>query len=171
MTRLPLKDEANTPADLVAHVKAQRGGRFLALYRLLAHSPKVAEVWLQFFTVVRQQCDLDARYRELAIMAIARLNGARYEFDQHVPFALKAGLTQTQLDQIDGWRASMAFGETDRAVLAYTEAMTRNVKVPDDIFAAVRSQFDDKTLLELTVTVAGYNMVSRVLEAMEVHQE
>lgn len=171
MPRLLLKEESNTPTELVDRIKRERGGRFLALYRLLAHSPKVAQAWLQFFTVVRQQCDLDARHRELAILSIARINGARYEFDQHIPFALRAGLTQTQLDQIDNWRDSSGFTQTDRAVLAYSEAMTRSVKVPNDVFAAVRAEFDDKTLVELTVTIAGYNMVSRVLEAMEVHQE
>ncbi len=171
MTRLPLIEESEAPSDLVARIKRERGGKFLALYRILAYSPKVAEAWLQFFTVIRQQCGLDARYRELAIMAIAKLNGARYEFEQHIPFALRAGITQTQLDHIESWRASAEFSEADKAVLAYTEAITRDVRVPDDVFAGVRGKFDEKTLVELTATIGGYNMVSRFLEAMEVHQE
>jgi len=171
MTRLPLIEESAAPAELVARIKRERGGRFLALYRILAYSPKVAEAWLQFFTVIRQQCGLEARYRELAIMIIAKLNGARYEFEQHIPFALRAGITQAQLDQLESWQTSTEFSEMDKAVLGYTEAMTRDVKVPDDVFAVVRAKFDEKTLVELTATIGGYNMVSRFLEAMEVHQE
>lgn len=56
-------------------------------------------------------------------------------------------------------------------MLAYTESMTRQVKVPDDVFAAVRAEFDGKTLVELTATIGGYNMVSRFLEAMQIHGE
>lgn len=173
MPRLPLLDDTLFPElkPVADRVRAERGGKLLALYRVLLNSPKVAQAWLQYFTVIRQECELDARHRELAIMLIARLNGARYEFEQHVPFALRAGLTQQQLDAIDDWRDSPLFEEKDKAVMAYTAAMTTTVKVPDEVFARVRAQFDSKTLLELTCTVAGYNMVSRVLEAMEIHHE
>jgi alkylhydroperoxidase family enzyme len=173
MPRLPSLDDTLRPElkPIADRIRAERGGKLLALYRVLLHSPKVAEAWLQFFTVIRQQCGLDARHRELAIMIIAKLNGARYEFEQHIPFALRAGISQAQLDQIESWRTSTEFSETDKAVLGYTEAMTRDVKVPDEVFAAVRAKFDEKTLVELTATIGGYNMVSRFLEAMEVHQE
>ncbi|MBM3393959.1 MAG: carboxymuconolactone decarboxylase family protein [Betaproteobacteria bacterium] len=173
MPRLSLIDDTQYPdlKPVADRIRAERGGKLLALYRVLLNSPKVAEAWLQYFTVIRQQCDLPARDRELAIMRIARINGARYEFDQHIPFALKSGLTQAQLDAIESWRASTLFDSREQAVLAYTDAMTRQVKVPDEVFAQVRAHFDDKSLLELTTTIAGYNMVSRVLEAMEIHHE
>ena len=57
-----------------------------------------------------------------------------------------------------------------RAVLAYTDAMTRQVQVPDAVFQAARQAMgSDKLLVELTATVAAYNMVSRFLEALQVH--
>ena len=173
MPRLPLLDDTAHPElkPVANRIRAERGGKLLALYRVLLHSPKVAQAWLQYFTVIRQQCDLEDHHRELAIMLIARLNGARYEFEQHLPYALRAGLTQVQLDQIDDWRGSTLFDETQRAVLGYTEAMTRNIKVPDEVFARIKDKFDCKKLVELTATVGGYNMVSRMLEAMEIHQE
>ena len=58
----------------------------------------------------------------------------------------------------------------ERAVLAYTDAMTRQVQVPDAVFQAARQAMgSDKLLVELTATVAAYNMVSRFLEALQVH--
>jgi alkylhydroperoxidase family enzyme len=65
------------------------------MYRALLNSPKIAEGWLTLFTAIRQQADLPDQYRELAIMLIAVINGADYEYQGHVPFALKAGLTQS----------------------------------------------------------------------------
>ena len=35
-------------------------------------------------------------------MLIAVINGADYEYQGHIPFALKAGLTQEQLDDLPG---------------------------------------------------------------------
>ena len=61
------------------------------------------------------------------------------------------------------------FDARERAVLAYTDAMTRHVQVPEPVFAAVRAEFDDRWLVELTATVAAYNMVSRFLEALQLH--
>jgi 4-carboxymuconolactone decarboxylase len=46
--------------------------------------------------------------------------------------------------------------------------MTVHVSVPDEVFGAVREHFGEQQVLELTVTVATYNMVSRVLVALGV---
>jgi alkylhydroperoxidase family enzyme len=120
---------------------------------------------------VRQKGALSGRYRELAIMRIAVINGARYEFEAHVPFALKEGLAQAQLDALGADRTPEGLTEADGAVLAYTDAMTRAVRVPDGVFARVRGHFAERELVELTVTIAGYNCVSRFLEAVQVDHE
>ena len=54
-------------------------------------------------------------------------------------------------------------------MLAYVAAMTRGIRVPDSVFDEVRRCFDDRAIVELTVTIAAYNMVSRFLEALEIH--
>jgi alkylhydroperoxidase family enzyme len=172
MARLPYPDiDRPDLAPLVERIKRERGGRMLNLYRMLLHSPPMAEGWLAFFTSVRQKGTLAGRYRELAIMRIAVINGADYEFDAHVPFALQEGLTQAQLDALAADRVPAGLTETDRAVLAYADAMTRQVRVPDEVFAQVRKQLPERELVELTVTVAGYNCVSRFLEAIQVDHE
>jgi alkylhydroperoxidase family enzyme len=172
MARLPYPDiDRPDLAPLVERIKRERGGRMLNLYRMLLHSPPMAEGWLAFFTAVRQKGLLSGRHRELAIMRIAVINGARYEFDAHVPFALKEGLTQAQLDALGADRAPEGLSEADRAVLGYADAMTRAVRVPDEVFARARSQLAERELVELTVTIAGYNCVSRFLEAIQVDHE
>jgi len=172
MARLPYPDLSHPDiAPVDERIKAERGGRMLNLYRMLLHSPPMAEGWLTFFTSVRQKGALSGRCRELAILRIAVINGADYEFDAHVPFALKEGLMQAQLDALRTERIPDGLTDADRAVLAYAEAMTRAVRVPDDVFAQVRKQLPERELVELTVTIAGYNCVSRFLEAIQVDHE
>jgi alkylhydroperoxidase family enzyme len=158
-------------AMLVERITRERGGRLLNLYRMLLHSPPVARGWLDLFTAIRQQCALPARARELAIMRIAVLNGADYEFRAHVPFALAAGLTQAQLDALEAGKAPEGLTAADEAVLAYTDAMTRNIRVPNNVFAAVRAAFPERQIVELTATVGGYNLVSRFLEALQIDHD
>ena len=170
MTRVPLIEEKSHPelAGLIETIKSERGGKLLHLYQALLNSPPVAEGWLKLFTAIRQKTKLAGRYRELAILRVALLNGAEYEYRAHVPFALKEGLSQAQMDAIPGWQLSRAFDDRERTVLAYTDAMTRGIRVPDAIFAEVRRHFDDRDVVELTATIAGYNLVSRFLVAMQI---
>jgi alkylhydroperoxidase family enzyme len=174
MKRISLIEESEHPelAPLVAQIKAERGGRFLNLYRALANSPGVCAGWLHLFTELRNKATLSGRVRELAIMRIAVLNGADYEYQAHVPFALQEGLSEAQIDALHDWRGNQALYEArDLAVLAYTDSMTRDIHVPDQVYDAVRPFFDDRGMVDLTATIGGYNMVSRFLEALQMHPE
>lgn len=171
MARIPYAD-ANRPdvAALAARIKAERGGKLLNLYRMLLHSPPVAEGWLAFLTAIRQKSGLAARVRELVIMRVAVLNAAEYEFQAHLPFAREEGVTEAQVGGLRSGDTAL-FDDRERAALAYTDAMTRTIRVPDEVFAAVRRHFDDREIVELTATVGAYNLVSRFLEAVQVDQE
>ncbi|MGE5793176.1 MAG: carboxymuconolactone decarboxylase family protein [Bacteroidota bacterium] len=171
MARIPYPDvERPDIAPLVARITAERGGKLLNLYRMLLHSGPVAEGWLTFLTAIRQQCSLPAHVRELVIMRIAVLNAAEYEFQAHLPFAREERVTEAQIQALRTGD-TRAFDERERAALAYAEAMTRSIRVPDDVFAAVRRHFDDRGIVELTATVGAYNLVSRFLEALQVDHE
>lgn len=170
MARLPYADLSNPEAKpLVDRIVAERGS-VLHLYQMLLHSPAVASGWLNYLTSIRQLSTLPGDIRELVIMRVAALNGAPYEAEQHAPIALKEGVSQAQLDALDNWENSTLFNECEAAVLAYTDAMTRQVQVPESVFEGVRRALgSEKLVVELTATVAAYNMVSRFLEALQVH--
>ena len=170
MARLPCIEEKDRPehAKLIADIRAQRGGRLSHLYATLLNSPAVAAGWLHFLTAVRQHTKLPGKYRELVILQVAVLNGADYEYKSHVPHALKEGVTQQQIDAIPDWQKSAAIDDRMRAVLAYGEAMTRDIEVPDKVFDAVHAFLDDQETMELTATIAAYNLVSRFLVALKV---
>lgn len=173
MARLP-NVEAHTPgvdADLVRAVQQRRGGELLNLDRMLLHSAPLARGWNAYMGAVRTGCALAGSLRELVILQVAVLNRAPYEFAQHVPVALAEGLTQAKIDAIAQWQGSTLFDERERDVLAYGEAMTLQVQVDEATFQAVRRHFSSRELVELTATVASYNMVSRFLEALGVQIE
>jgi len=169
MARIPYADLTNPEAKpLVERIVAERGG-VLHLYQMLLHSPPVASGWLNYLTAIRQQSTLPGGLRELVIMRIAVLNGAPYEAEQHAPIALREGVSQAQLDDLGSWQQSKNYDATQRAVLAYTDAMTKDIHVSPEVFAAVKAVLTDRLLVELTATVGAYNMVSRFLEALQIH--
>ena len=170
MARIPYADPGNPATKPLADRIIAERGSILHLYQMLLNSPPVAEGWLNYLTAIRQKSSLNGAIREMVIMRVALLNHAPYEADQHAPIALKEGMSQAQLDALPDWSAhDELFNPLERSVLAYTDAMTRDVQVPDAVFAAVSAHFDPQGMVELTATVAAYNMVSRFLEALQIH--
>jgi AhpD family alkylhydroperoxidase len=122
-------------------------------------------------TAIRLNTAVPPRLRELIILRVATLNNAPYEFEAHVPHALAAGMPQALVDALRGGPApselqGLEAGEAE--VLALTDAMTRDIEVPDAVFAPLRARYDDTQLVELAATVGAYNMVSRFLVALRV---
>ena len=127
------------------------------------------------FAAVRGQLSLQPRLRELAIMAVAVLNKAEYEWVAHESEFLSAGGTKEQLATLRNISANgvniSLFDETERATLALTNQMTRNVSVQPATISRIRDLLSDQQLVELIGTIAAYNMASRFLVAAGVDPE
>ena len=162
------EDAASVDAELLRAFRARRGGQLLNLDRQLLHSAPLARGWNALMGAIRGQTLLRGDLRELAILRVAVLNRAPYEFAQHAPVALAEGLTQPQIDAVASWQDSVLFDALSRDVLAYVDAMTLQVQVPQELFDTLRVHFDARRIVELTATVASYNMVSRFLEALQI---
>ena len=154
-------------SELEARIRGARG-RISPLYSVLLNSPELASGWEQLFTAIRQKTTVPPRLRELAILRVAVLNGADYEFEAHVPHALAAGMSEEEIEKLRRDDIG-AFASVDKLVLQYTDAMTRDLAVPEALYPQLDRHFDARTLVELTATIAGYNMVSRFLIAMRIH--
>lgn len=165
--RIPLKKPGENP-ELEARIMGSRG-RISPLYAVLLNSPEVCSGWEQLMTAIRQKTAVPPALRELIILRVAVLNNASYEFEAHVPHALQAGVPQETIEKVKNSQVE-GFSELETLVLRYTDAMTRDLEVSDGLFQQVQKHFPDpKTMLELTATVASYNMVSRFLIAMRIH--
>jgi alkylhydroperoxidase family enzyme len=174
VARLPyVAADVAEPEDLVAAIRARRGGRLLNLDRMLLHSPALAAGWNAYLRAVRNELSLDPLLRELAMCAVASLNGADYEFIHHAPEFRAAGGTEAQVAALrrpDSARAEV-FDARGAAALQLTIEMTRQVRVADATFAAVRAVLGEQATVELVAVIAAYNMVSRFLVALGVEPE
>jgi 4-carboxymuconolactone decarboxylase len=163
----PASPETSSAASAAESQILQSRGKVTPLYQLLLHSPPIASGWETLLTAIRRQSTLAATLRELVILRIAALNRATYEFDAHAPIAREAGLSEQKIAAISSANLE-PFDAQERLVLEYCDVMTREVHVPDELFARIKREFDETRIVELTATIAAYNMVSRFLEALHV---
>jgi alkylhydroperoxidase family enzyme len=135
--------------------------------------PAFAKGWNIFLGKVRNGLSLDARLRELPICAVAIVNRAPYELAQHSPKFLACGGTKSQLARLEDIDTAaldeIIFNDQERAVLALTIEMTRNIQVVDEIFDCLKSQFPNhQEQVEIIGIISCYNMVSRFLGALHI---
>ena len=165
MARVPAIEGAGEVAE---RLRQRRGGQLTPLDQALLHSPPLADGWNSLLGAVRTQLSLSDDLRELAILRVAALNGAEYEWRAHEPVALRAGLSPAQVEALRAGAATEALTAVQRACLAYTDAMTREVAVAEPLFTALRAHLNERELVELTATVGAYNLVSRFLVALQI---
>jgi AhpD family alkylhydroperoxidase len=169
--RLPAIAPGSKPelADIEARILAERG-RISPLYQVLLNSPAIAHGWEQMLSAVRNRSSLSDRLKELIILRVAVINRAPYEFEAHAPLAVNAGVSQDTLDALMqaeiGQDAQLS--DIERKVLALTDAMTRDIAVSEPLYQAVAAHFSHQNMLDIVATVAAYNMVSRLLEALHI---
>lgn len=167
MSRLP---DAPPDGEVADRVRSRRpGGVLRPIDLVLLHSPQVAAGWNTFVGTLRGGTDLPAHLRELAILRIGVLNGAEYEWDSHVADAMAAGITPAQLEALRQHHpAPEAFDRVEGLVLDLTDTMTREITVPETLFEQLHTELGDQQMVDLVVTVAAYNMVSRFVVAVDV---
>ena len=167
--RVPLVQPGTRPelAEVESRILAERG-RVSLLYQVLLNSGPIAAGWERMLTAVRNQTGVPADLRELMILRVAVLNGANFEFDAHVPHAERAGVNAEKIAAVRDMPLPAAFTPRERLVLELTDAMTRDIVVPDALMERIHEEFDPKGIVEVVATVAAYNMVSRLLVALNV---
>jgi alkylhydroperoxidase family enzyme len=174
MARVPLIQEQDHPelAEAMERYRAGRRGKLINIYRMLLNAPPLAESWFNHSNAIRWKTTLPGRLREIVIIRMGHLAGSDYVLRQHVPsLALADGLSLEECDALKDWRGTKFFSAGERAALAYTDTMTRDIAVPDAVFAEVKGHYDARAIVELTVLIGTYNMNARVLRALELDLE
>jgi len=133
----------------------------------ILHNPSIADGFNTLLGAIRTKSSFPLPLAELAICYIAVLNKATYEWNAHAPIYLKSGGRRDALSALLEGRFE-GLTEEERAVCEFTRASTKEVEISDEVFEAIRQRFNDRQISELMMTVAGYNMVSRVLVGLDV---
>ena len=144
------------------------GAKILNLYKVMAHNPDVLLNHMRLGNSLITKSGLSPSLRELAILRVASLAGSEYEWVQHCPVALEAGISNEQIEAIPHWSESTSFSDEERAVLQYTDEVARNVRVQDETFTALQPYLNEQNIVELTLSIGYWGMVARLLVPLQV---
>jgi alkylhydroperoxidase family enzyme len=160
MARLPYPD----PSQEFTALSVQ-----LNLFRMLAHAGTTGKRVLSLGTALLSQLDLQPKWRELAILQVAHESGADYEWVQHVPLALSAGVSQAHIEAIEqGSRDQSLFTNQEQQVLLFTKDVYAGRSISDEAFAAMTQAFTSREVVELLLTIGYYTMLARLMMVLEI---
>ena len=173
MARVPLLEKSQVdPKVREFYEKLEANGhQVLNIYKAVANAPKLAPEFFRLGNRILFQTSLEPHLRELAILRVGELAQAPYEVTKHVEIGLKSGLSAEQIRSVPKWEGAKVFDERERAVLRFTDEVSRGYRASDAAMAALRAFLNDQQIVELTVTVGFYEMICRVLETLQVEIE
>ena len=173
MQRISLveKDRAHPLIRETYQKLEDQGSQILNLNKVMAHCPHIGLNFQRLGNSILRGEGLSARMRELAVLRVGNLAKAHYELVKHTPIALRAGVSQKQIDDIPDWVTSVEFNAEECAVLQYTDEVTQGTGVSDKTFADLRAFLSEAEVVELTAAIGYYGMVARILNALQIELE
>ncbi len=168
MARLKYLDKADLAEkdqDLLA--------RNINLFRALVHSPNAARAFSGLGGFIRHKSKADPRLRELAILQVGWLAKSPYEWSHHVKIGYDFGVTDDDIKALIDDTAGKATGldETTKLVLKLAREMTLDGGGSEATFSALGAKMSSELLLDLTMTIAFYNAVVRMLATLQIDVE
>lgn len=111
-----------------------------------------------------RQSGLESKLLELVKLRASQINGCAYCVDMHTKDARLLGETEQRLYAVVAWREAPFFTDRERAALAWTEAVTLVAQsgVPDDVYQFARAYFNERELVDLTMTIVAINGWNRL---------
>ena len=150
-------------------IVAPMGERVINIFRTMVQAPKAAKGFLAWGNyVLSKKNDLPAREREIVILRIGFLCKSGYEWTQHVPIGVRAGLTEDEVARIKGGSDAPGWSPSDQALLRASDELHHDQFITDATWAALKAHFSDKQCMDVVFTAGQYTQVSMILNSFGV---
>jgi len=155
-----LTKEQRQITDRIASGPAKRvAGPWNAFLRV----PELANILEQLSRYVRFNTLLSESQYEFVVLIMSRHLTAQYPWWVHKPAALKEGIAPSIVDQIE--KGVRPDGLTEEQIIIYDFCieLLREKDVSDATFANIVRAFGEKGVIQLSVLLGYYNLISNVM--------
>ncbi|MCC7363407.1 MAG: carboxymuconolactone decarboxylase family protein [Dehalococcoidia bacterium] len=177
MTRVPLVSRDDFPEELRYvwdRLKADQtvgSDAVPNIFRTMGNNAPLLRNYLRLGNSLWKDIGIDTATRELVILRAAILEHSMYEWHQHVAIGRAAGLSDDRIRALHHWRTSDLFSESERALLAYVDALAATDHPLQEVHDGLAAHFPAATIVGVNLIIGFYIMTARFLGAMEVQPE
>ena len=149
----------------------RRDGHVYNIFATLARHPNLLKRWLVFASYVLSKSTLAAREREIAILRVGWLCGARYEWGHHVAIGKQAGLNADEILRITAGADAPGWDAFEAALLRAVDELHADSFVSDATWKVLAERYSTEQILDFLFTVGQYKLVSMVLNSAGIQLE
>ena len=117
---------------------------------IYARAPKLATPGYQLVRTLEKGLSLDPELKLLILVQSSLLNGCSFCADLHQAQAARSKLGLGRFEALRDYETNDRFSERERAVLAYTEEVTRTRAASDASFDRLRQHASEQEIVEIT---------------------
>ena len=129
----------------------------------------------ELFNVMRaigdylSKTSLDHQLLELVKYRVSQINACAYCLDMHYKEAIHAGETELRLHLLAAWRETDLFNDKEKAVLAFTDALTLVAQqhIEDTIYDTLSAYFSSSEIANLSLAIVEINSWNRLMKAFK----
>ncbi len=161
------KDQAASAVQPIFDKLTHVFGHMPSFFATMARSPEALSHFLPLYGAVIDKGSVEAKYKELAYLKTALINGCEYCHRAHSASGKKNGVSDAQIRDLAFFQRSQAFDAKEKAVLLYAERVTRGASaMRPAALQELKQYFNDDQIVELTLTICIANFTNRFNDAM-----
>jgi alkylhydroperoxidase family enzyme len=166
--KIPLPDDADLEPE---HREILAKLPPLNVFRMMANAPASFRPLIEFAFSILAQSEFDARKREIAILRVAHVTRANYEWFQHVIVAKRVGVTDEEIEKIAVEGPVTELDEEGNLLCRVADEISLEVRLGDDALQEILDRYGTRQATELILCISYFNLLSRFLESTRVALE
>jgi len=145
----------------------QAFGHMPSFFATMARVPDALEHFMPLYGAVINKGTVESKFKELAYLKTAQINGCEYCFKAHSASGKKNGVTDEQLKTLNFFGRSPAFDAKEKATLLYAERVTRGASgIREGAIQELKQYYTDDQIVELTLAICVANFTNRFNDAL-----
>lgn len=141
------------------------------LFLTLGRHRQLFRGWLHFAGRLMPGGTLARRETEMVIIRVAALRDCAYELDHHVHLGRRAGVTDTEIEQIRAAAEPDVRAPRERAILEVVDALHHRQDLTDREWDELRRHLDEREAIELVLLVGHYQMLATTITALRIEPD
>ena len=160
------EDAKRLVAETFAHREQKDKSEIPPIFRTMVKHPALFRNQVQFGTELATTGFLSPRERELAVLRVAWLSRAPFEWGEHVVYGKNSGLSDEEVERITQGSEAPDWSDHDRAILRAVEELMADYAISTPTWDILASSWSDPQLMELTGVVGYYLMTAMVFNSL-----
>jgi 4-carboxymuconolactone decarboxylase len=143
-------------------------GGLIGPFNSVLYSPEISSAFLAWQKAEEKYTSLDARVRQVVILAVGAVWKADYELYAHAAVGRKAALSERTISQLSAGEPGEDLSEAEQVAQRFATQLTASRRIDDDLFAAAKTSFGLKGLVDMVNLIGAYQTVCGLLNGFAV---